>query len=259
MHSSPSPNKPTKSFIHSLFDRISRRYDFFNRLSSLGLDQHWRKKTITSLKLAPGMRVLDCASGTGDLARLAAETIVPLGFVAACDISHPMLQYAQRKFARISPAHWHIQMVQARAESLPFAQENFDAATMGFALRNVAELETTFQEFYRVLKPGGRLSLLEFGRPQNPILRLGHFLWLSVALPVLGLLTTGAIWPFLYLRRSILRFMDPSEVVHRLRNAGFAQVKAERLDGGIVVLYQAIKGDAPFLDTPGHKINNIQT
>jgi len=128
---------------------------------------------------------------------------------------------------------------QARAEALPFSNGSFHAATLGFALRNVTGLKETFQELHRVLRPAGRASLLEFGRPGNRLLRAGHWLWLTFAVPALGLMTTGKLWPFLYLRHSILAFLDPQEVVSLLRQAGFASVKAEPLHGGIVVLYQA--------------------
>ena len=250
MRSSPSRSKPNKTnpsevgkegFIHYLFDRISPRYDLFNRLSSLGFDQFWRRQAIARLQLIPGMRILDCASGTGDLARFAAEAIVPLGFVVSCDISGSMLHFAKRKLAKTPPARWHVRMTQGRAETLPFLFGSFDAATMGFALRNVTDLRITFQELHRVLKPGGRLTLLEFGRPEGQILREGHRFWLDVAVPVLGFLTTGAIWPFLYLRQSILRFMEPADVIARLKEVGFTKVDVEFLNGGIVVLYRAVR------------------
>ncbi len=238
----PSSGKTEQKeiFVHRLFDRISPRYDLFNRLSSLGLDQGWRRRAIRRLELIPGMRVLDLASGTGDLSRFAAGGIVPLGMVVACDLSYPMLKLARRKNERIPAAYWHIRGVQARAEALPFASKSFDAAMMGFALRNVSDLKTTFSEFHRVLKPGGRLCLLEFGRPEGFFLRIGHKIWLSTAVPLLGILATGAIWPFAYLRRSILQFMSPPDVLKGLREAGFTQARAEPMNGGVVFLYSAV-------------------
>lgn len=186
------------------------------------------------------MRVLDLASGTGDLGVLASEKIVPLGQVAACDLSFPMLRLAARKFEKTPPACWHASPIQGKAEALPFANGSFDAATMAFALRNVADLDAAFRELHRVLNPGGRLALLEFGRPQG-IVKLGHLLWLSLAVPALGLITTGRLWPFLYLRRSILRFMPPPEVLRRLEEAGFSCPAAAPLAAGAVVLYQAAR------------------
>ena len=205
------------------------------------MDQGWRRRTVESLRLQPGMQVLDLASGTGDLARLEAEAMLPLGLVAGCDVSIQMLRYARRKFDRIPAAEWHVKLIQGRAEALPFPGSTFDAATIGFALRNVSDLDQTFRELHRVLKPGGRVGLLEFGRPKNLLLRIGHWLWLTFGLPVLGFLTTGTIWPFTYLRGSILRFMAPDEVTRRLKAAGFQSVNAEPMSGNIVVLYTGVR------------------
>lgn len=228
-------------FIRRLFNEVSPRYDLFNRIASLGLDQQWRRRTIACLNLLPGMRVLDLASGTGDLAEWAVREIVPLGIVVACDPAAGMLRLAGRKFERSPPAFWHGRCVQAVAEALPFADASIDAATMAFALRNVSDLDATFQELRRVLKPGGRVGLLEFGKPSNPVLRLGHWLWLSVAVPMVGLITTGRLWPFLYLRRSILRFMPPEEMIQRLDQAGFTHSASQPLTGGAVYLYTACR------------------
>lgn len=241
---SPSPSTPIEpkaTFIRRLFDAISPRYDLFNRIASIGLDQEWRRRAIRGLRIRPGMRLLDLAAGTGDLAIAAAKEIVPLGQVVACDLSHPMLRLARRKFERFPPARWHVRAAQGRAEELPFASGTFEAAVMGFALRNVGDLEAAFRELCRVLRPGGRIALLEFGRPRSPFLKMGHRAWLAFAVPVIGIATTGRVGPFLYLRRSILRFPEPEEVLRRLEAAGFRQVEATPLAGGIVVIYQAVR------------------
>ncbi len=240
--SSP-PVDPAKKewFIRSLFDQISPLYDRFNRISSFGLDRLWRRRTVEALRLLPGMRVLDLASGTGDLSVEAAHRLLPLGLVVACDLSFPMLQAARNKLRRLPAAQWHVQLVQGKAEALPFADQTFDAATTGFALRNVSDLEATFRELYRVMKPGGRLCLLEFGRPKHRALRFGHQLWLATGVPLIGLLTTRILWPFVYLRRSIFRFLAPEEVIQRLKAVGFTEIQAEPLNGGIVYLYHAAR------------------
>jgi len=228
-----------ESFIHRLFDTITPGYDLFNRIASLGMDRGWRRETVNSLNLQPGMRVLDLASGTGDLAVESVLKMLPLGTVVACDLSHPMLRSSSGKLGRHPVASWHMRFAQGRAEQLPFPPAAFHAATIGFALRNVSDLEGTFRELHQVLRPGGRIGLLEFGRPGNPLLRAGHWLWLTLVLPPLGLLTTGRIWPFLYLRRSILGFLAPDEVVRLLQSSGFTRAEAHPLSGGIVVLYRA--------------------
>ncbi len=230
-----------EKFVHRLFDTITPRYDLFNRVGSLGMDHSWRRKTIQALQLKPEMRVLDLASGTGDLARDCAAELAPLGKVVACDLSLQMLSRAVKRLAVFPPARWHVSYAQGRAENLPFNPATFDAATMAFALRNVSDLDATFGEYHRTMRPGAHLALLEFGRPTNFFVRAGHWLWLSTAIPLFGFLTTGLFWPFLYLRRSILQFMPPEQVVKKLQNAGFGEVSATRLSGGIVVLYQAIR------------------
>lgn len=209
----------------------------------MGLDRLWRRRTVQALGLLPGMRVLDLCCGTGDLAAVAAPALVPLGTVVGCDLSGPMLAAGARKLARHPPTRWHVKLAQGRAEQLPFAAGSFHAATMGFALRNVSDLDAVFRELHRVLRPGGRIALLEFGRPRNRLLRAGHILWLSLAIPVIGLIATGRLWPFLYLRRSILGFLPPAEVCRRLAEAGFAGAEAAPLTGGAVIIYQAQRGE----------------
>lgn len=229
-----------ETFVRRLFDALTPRYDLFNRLSSLGWDAGWRRRTVERLKLEPGERLLDLASGTGDLAAAAVRHLTPLGQVTACDLSGPMLRAARRKMAR-HPLGRPVRFAQGRAESLPFAQNAFAAATMGFALRNVSDLGRTFEELYRVLKGGGRLGLLEFGRPKNPVLRMGFYLWLWTGVPLAGMLTTGRLWPFVYLRRSIQKFLPPEAVMEALRRAGFQNVRVESFTAGVALLYTARK------------------
>ena len=175
-----SEERGKEGFVRKLFDTISPRYDLFNRLSSFGLDRRWRKRTIEHLHLLPGMRVLDLATGTGDLAHAAVQPLVPLGLVVGCDLSGDMLSCAQKKLSESPAAYWHVQLTQGRAEALPFLSNSLDGVTMGFALRNVTNLNDTLREFHRVLKPGGRISLLELGRPQGIFIRWGHRLWLMI-------------------------------------------------------------------------------
>lgn len=230
-----------EGFVRKLFDGISPQYDFFNRLSSFGLDQGWRRKSVAALKLLPGMRVLDVASGTGDMGLLAARELLPLGLVVGFDLSRPMLSFAKRKLMKFPAAGWHMALAQGKAEALSFSDGSFDAATIAFGMRNVSDLALTFQELHRVLKSGGRIALLEFGRPEGFFFRMGQALWLSTGVPVIGMLTTGKIWPFLYLRRSIGEFLTPEAVVEYLEKAGFRDVEARPMSGGVVNLYTGEK------------------
>lgn len=237
---SAAPGADKTSYIRALFDALSPRYDRFNRLASLGLDQRWRRRAIAAAMLRPGGRVLDLGAGTGDLALLAAAVVAPTGLVEALDVSAPMLQRACAKAARV-PAGWHVRAVQARAEALPAADDTYDAVVSGFVMRNVSDLDRTLAESHRVLRPGGRLAILEFGRPRAALLRWGHALWLGVGTLAIGWLVTGVRGPFTYLRRSIAGFLRPEQFVAQLRAAGFAEADAAPLLGGAVMLYRGVK------------------
>ncbi|OGX40088.1 MAG: hypothetical protein A3C53_07110 [Omnitrophica WOR_2 bacterium RIFCSPHIGHO2_02_FULL_68_15] len=226
--------------MRALFDALSPRYDLFNRLASLGLDQRWRRRAIAAAGLKPGARVLDLGAGTGDLALMAAAAVAPTGVVEALDLSAPMLQRARAKAARV-PAGWHVRAVQAQAERLPAADRTYEAVVSGFVMRNVSDLGRTLSESHRVLRPGGRLAILEFGRPRAALLRWGHLLWLGVGTLAIGWLVTGLRGPFTYLRRSIAGFLPPEQFLARLREHGFAEVAAVPLLGGAVILYQGVK------------------
>ncbi|MBI4228004.1 MAG: ubiquinone/menaquinone biosynthesis methyltransferase [Candidatus Omnitrophica bacterium] len=226
-----------------MFDALSGRYDLFNRLASLGLDQGWRRRAIAAAGLKPGWRVLDLGAGTGDLALMAAAVVAPTGVVEALDVSAPMLQRARAKAARV-PAGWHVRPVQGTAERLPASDHTYDAVVSGFVMRNVSHLERTLAESHRVLRPGGRLAILEFSRPRAVLLRWGHALWLGLGTLAIGWLLTGIRGPFTYLRRSIAGFLPPEQFLARLREHGFADVAATPLLGGAVILYQGMKGGA---------------
>ena len=241
----PSPSSlfaaaEKEQYVQTLFDGISRRYDLFNRLASLGLDQGWRRRAIGLAGLKSGRQVLDLGAGTGDLALMAAEAVSPAGCVVALDLSQPMLRLAAAKAARV-PAGYHVRPVTGRAEQLPIPNDTLDAVVSGFVMRNVSDLNRTLAESHRVLRPGGRLVILEFSRPRHPLLRWGHTLWLLTGAPLIGRLTTGARWPFTYLWQSIREFLRPDEFLGRLRAVGFGEATATPLLGGAVVIYQAVK------------------
>jgi len=231
------PDKET--YVRALFDGISPRYDLFNRLASVGLDQGWRRRAIAAAHLRPGMRVLDVGSGTGDLALAAAEAVSPTGLVAACDLSLPMLRLAARKGDRV-PAGYHVRWITGRAEQLPMPDGVVDAVVSGFVMRNVSDLRRALAESRRVLRSGGRLVILEFSRPSGGLLRWGHCVWLTVGAPLIGWLTTGARWPFTYLWRSIAESLDPTAFAARMREAGFTGVVVTALLGGAVVIYRGV-------------------
>ncbi len=238
-------------FVQRLFSRIARRYDWFNRLASCGLDQRWRRAAIHAGDIQPGHRVLDLCTGTGDLALLCAARQQARrlalggggrvgGQVVGLDMNRDMLRLAQRKpLADRAGLAW----VQADAEQLPFDEAAFDRVAIGFSTRNLTDLSAGVHEMVRVLKPGGRLLILETGYPPHPLVRAGYRVFLSTIARLIGWALTGRIWPFTYLARSVRQFLTPAAFLELLRRQ-CAQVRYVPLSGGLASLFIAIKQDA---------------
>lgn len=210
--------------VDAMFDAIAPRYDLCNRVISLGLDVGWRRRAVRTLDLAGG-RVLDLACGTGDLCReLVRAGLSPVGV----DRSAGMLA-AARRAAAAAP------LLRGDALRLPVRDAALDGVVCGFALRNFAEVPPVLAECARVLRPGGRLALLEVDTPAQPLLRLGHRLWFSHVVPLLGgLLSDRAAYR--YLPRSVAYLPPPGELAALLAAAGFAELSREPLSGGIAQL-----------------------
>ena len=214
--------------VRTMFDRIAPVYDFMNRAMTLGLDAKWRRATAQAV-VRPGDRVLDACCGTGDLA-LAAERVG--GRVTGLDFSEAMLARARRKSQSVE---W----VRADMLELPFADATFDAVTVGFGIRNVADLEAGLRELARVLKPGGRLGCLEITRPRGA-LRPFFRLWFDGLVPLAGKVLPGGA-AYTYLPASVRRFPGPADLAEAMRRAGFADVRWRLLAGGIVALHEGIR------------------
>ena len=233
--SSQSPGEEKRSFIQRLFTDIAPRYDWFNRLASVGLDQRWRRQVIQRAEMAPGMRILDVCAGTGDLALLCAQR--GRGTAVGLDFNAAMLGYAKRKQeARKLNVTW----VQADALALPFGDESFDRVMIGFSTRNLADLTAGLREMARVLRKGGRLLILETGRPANRLIRAGYQLFLFTVARAIGVILTGHLWPFTYLARSVRQFLTPQQCLQRLREVG-TEARFVPLSGGLASLYVAVK------------------
>jgi demethylmenaquinone methyltransferase / 2-methoxy-6-polyprenyl-1,4-benzoquinol methylase len=209
-----------------MFDRIAPVYDVMNHAMTVGLDRRWRRRTARAV-VAPGDRVLDACCGTGDLA-LAAHA--EGGRVTGLDFSQRMLERARQKTAEIE---W----VQGDLLALPFDDGSFDACTVGFGLRNVDDLDRALGELHRVLRPGGRLAVLEIVRPKGP-LALFFRLWFDALIPLAGRLLPGGA-AYAYLPASVRRFPGPAELDARVEAAGFTPAKRRLLGGGIVALLVA--------------------
>lgn len=213
--------------VRSMFDAIAPRYDLVNRLMTFRMDVGWRKKTIASLQLPPGSVVLDLACGTGDFCRgLAGAGLRPVGL----DLSYGMLAAARTE----SP------LAQADALRLPVPDGSVDGVTCGFALRNFAALEPFFGELGRVLRPGGRIALLEVAEPPNPILRWGHSIYFGKVVPLIGgLLSDGSAYR--YLPKSVAYLPEPEVMLDQIRSAGFTGVDRRLLSTGISQLVTATR------------------
>jgi demethylmenaquinone methyltransferase / 2-methoxy-6-polyprenyl-1,4-benzoquinol methylase len=210
--------------VRTMFDRIAPIYDAMNRAFTMGLDGRWRRLAAASV-VRPGDRVLDAACGTGDLALAALEAG---GDVTGLDFSERMLERARRKSDAIEWIHGDVL-------ALPFDDATFDAATIGFGIRNVEDLDEALRELARVLRPGGRLAVLELTRPTG-VLRPFFRLWFDVLIPLAGKVLPGGV-AYSYLPASVRRFPGPDDLAGALRRAGFADVGYRLLAGGIVSLH----------------------
>lgn len=225
------PSLPTgdqkAATVRSLFDRIGSRYDLVNRVMTFGLDVGWRRRAVRELHLPPGSRVYDLACGTGDLCReLHRAGHRPIGF----DFSFGMLANAQTD----AP------LVQADALRLPVGDASADGVTCGFALRNVVSLEGLFTELGRVVRPGGAIALLDASRPEHPVLRAGHGVYLERVVPVIGALLSDRD-AYAYLPKSLAYLPPPDEMMAMLRRAGFPAARRLQLSGGITQLFVGVR------------------
>jgi demethylmenaquinone methyltransferase/2-methoxy-6-polyprenyl-1,4-benzoquinol methylase len=211
--------------VRTMFDRIAPVYDAMNRVMTAGLDVRWRRLAAAAA-VRQGDRVLDAACGTGDLA--IADLRAGAGKVTGLDFSAAMLARARRKQASIE---W----IQGDMLALPFADETFDAATVGFGVRNVADLELALRELRRVLRPGGRLAILEITQPRGAM-KPFYTLWFDKAVPLLGKVLPGGA-AYTYLPASVKRFPPAEKLVELLRECGFGAVRFRLLGGSIVALH----------------------
>ena len=210
-----------------MFDVIADRYDTVNRVMTFRMDVGWRKRTVATLGLVPGSVVVDLACGTGDLAReLAGRGLTAVG----ADLSYGMLAAAPVPFPR----------VQTDGSAMPFPDASVDGLTCGFALRNFTDLAATLVETARIVRPGGRIALLEVAEPPNPVMRFGHGIYFGKVVPKIGaLLSDGDAYR--YLPRSVEYLPSPDELVQMVTDAGFRDTKRTLLSGGISQLITATR------------------
>jgi len=226
------PGRLPAGEVQAMFNRIAPRYDLLNRLMSAGLDRTWRAAAAAAADVGAGARALDLCTGTGDLALALAARVVPGGEVVGVDFAEAMLERARAKAAaRRAPARFEL----GDALALPFADGGFDAATVAFGARNLADLDAGLREMARVVRPGGRVVVLEITAPAR--LRPFFELWFERLVPRLGALVARDHAAYSYLPASVRRFPDPPGLAARMAAAGLDDVRWRPFAGGIVALH----------------------
>jgi demethylmenaquinone methyltransferase / 2-methoxy-6-polyprenyl-1,4-benzoquinol methylase len=225
--------------VNRMFDRVAGRYDALNSVMTAGLHHRWRERAAAKAELGPGDAALDVCCGTGDLALELARQVAPGGHVVGCDFSEPMLDLAREKAAGRDAGG--VRFEWADALELPYDGERFDAVTVGFGVRNLADLDRGLREMARVLKPGGRAVILEITQPTRPPLSLFYSLWFDRTVPLLGALSSNPE-AYSYLPESVRSFPSPRGLAEKMDDAGFKAVRYTVLAGGIIAIHSGVRG-----------------
>jgi demethylmenaquinone methyltransferase/2-methoxy-6-polyprenyl-1,4-benzoquinol methylase len=224
--------------VNRMFDRVAGRYDALNSLMTAGLHHRWRERAAARTRLQPGDSALDVCCGTGDLALELAKLVTPGGHVVGCDFSEPMLDLAREKTAERGADA--VRFEWADALELPYDGERFDALTVGFGVRNLADLDRGLREMARVLKPGGRLVILEITQPTRPPLSLFFSLWFDRIVPLLGSFSSNPE-AYAYLPKSVRSFPSPHGLAEKMDGAGFGAIRYTVLAGGIIAIHSGVR------------------
>ncbi|OCG01403.1 bifunctional demethylmenaquinone methyltransferase/2-methoxy-6-polyprenyl-1,4-benzoquinol methylase UbiE [Gilliamella sp. wkB112] len=226
--------------VAEVFHSVADKYDVMNDLMSFGIHRIWKKITIEYSSVRKGQKVLDLAGGTGDLTAKFSQLVGDDGLVVLADINESMLKVGRDKL-RDKGLFKNIEYVQANAEELPFADNYFDCITISFGLRNVTDKDKALRSMWRVLKPGGRLLILEFSKPQYQILNKAYDLYSFTMLPLMGKIVANDADSYRYLAESIRMHPDQKTLKKMMENAGFVDVKYHNMTGGIVALHTGFK------------------
>jgi len=222
-----------------MFDRVASNYDALNSVMTAGLHHGWRQRAAAKAELSPGDAALDICCGTGDFALELAQLVTPGGHVVGCDFSEPMLDLAREKAATHRAEGVRFEWADALA--LPYDGERFDAVTVGFGVRNLADLDRGLREMARVLKPGGRAVILEITTPTRPPLSTFYSLWFDRVVPLLGTFSSEPE-AYSYLPESVRSFPSPLGLAEKMDAAGFKRVRYTVLAGGIIAIHSGIRG-----------------
>ncbi len=233
-------NSQTKSDSPRMFDRIAHRYDFLNRLLSGRRDVAWRKRLVASLPEKPDLEMLDLATGTGDVLLSSCKLRTNIQFGVGLDPAGNMLAIARQKksAANLESA---ISFVRGDALRLPFASNSFDAITIAFGIRNIPDVTRSLQEMHRILKPGGKVLILEFSLPKNSVLRFGYLVYFRYILPLIGSFISGDAGAYRYLNQTVETFPYGQAFCTLMEQAGFQEIRAEPLTMGIATLYTGLR------------------
>jgi demethylmenaquinone methyltransferase/2-methoxy-6-polyprenyl-1,4-benzoquinol methylase len=233
-----SPGSQRAARVQDLFARVASRYDLLNDLQSFGFHRRWKRLVVQMAQPRPGERALDLCCGTGDISFAFAHAGLP---TVGLDFSEPMLEHATLRAqakpytgsAGVSPAKGSVlHFFRGDAQHLPFAENSFDIVSIGYGLRNLANWETGLREMQRVAKPGGRLLILEFGKPENPLWRALYFAYLKYFVPLLGRAFCGSGTAYAYIFESLTHYRGQTAIATKMRELGLRQVRILNLLGG---------------------------
>lgn len=236
----PEGYNSKEEYVNSIFASIAHRYDLMNTLMTLGIDQRWRRRTVLEMRLPPGGSCLDVCCGTGKIALLEAAQVGSQGRVVGLDYCAEMLDVAAKNIST-SPYRKVIELVQGNAINLPFPDNTFDGASIGFALRNVPDIKKTISEMMRVVKPGGRVVSLELAKPSFPVFKQLYYLYFDHIVPLMGKLGVGLNGPYSYLPNSLKSFPHQEKIRELFAEAGLKEARCYELTGGIVAVHVGIK------------------
>jgi demethylmenaquinone methyltransferase/2-methoxy-6-polyprenyl-1,4-benzoquinol methylase len=228
--------KNSQRFVTKIFQDVSEKYDLMNDLSSLGIHRLWKKRLIQCLNPQKNTKLIDVASGTGDVAKIFLEEVNYKSHVSCVDENKEMLNISKKKIKNKSNVKWFCN----DAEKLPFADIYFDYDTISFGFRNVNNINNALEEAYRVLKPGGKFLCLEFSKVDNEILKSVYRIY-SKSIPMLGKFILGKSEPYTYLINSIEKFYSQKELMQKIKEQNFDNISFKNLSGGIVALHSAWK------------------
>ena len=234
------PKSQKASQVASVFHSVAGKYDLMNDLMSMGIHRLWKRFTIELSGVRPGQQVLDIAGGTGDLTMKFSDLVGPAGRVVLADINASMLQVGRDRLTDRGYAG-NIEYVQADAEHLPFPDNTFNVVSIAFGLRNVTDKDQALRDMARVLKPGGKVMVLEFSKPTNPLLSKAYDTYSFSALPLMGQLFAGDAESYRYLAESIRMHPDQETLKGMMEDAGLVNCRYYNMTGGIVALHVGTK------------------